>query len=191
MTSTVTRKNYEKMMSDNIISEIRNGKKYLVKSEFYINNFYIQNRKGDVHIWKLPETITFKFRWMPSKNSPYIDKCCETESENNVFKFESFEEFETGLKNQYICKYHVSCGNNCCADYLTSPEEKCAICLSDVQIHLLEQTLCGHKFCLSCLDTYVESKRLGKEIPCPTCRRDLKWCYGCDNPNYLCDCGDD
>jgi hypothetical protein len=190
MTSIITKENYDKMMKNNIISEIRNGVKVLVKADFRIQNFYIQNRKGNVSIWKIPETITFKFRWTPSNPSSYIDKCCDEDSENNVFMFESFEEFDRELKKQYICKYHVSCGKNCSADYLISPEEKCSICLNDIQLHLLEETKCGHKFCLSCLDTYVQSKR-EKEITCPTCRRNLKWCYGCDNSKFQCDCGDD
>lgn len=194
MNSKISKENYDKMMSDNIISEIRDGKKFLVKSDFSIQNFYIQNKKGKAHIWKLREQITFGFRWIPSNMFPYIDKCCEPESDNNYFLFSSFEEFDENLKKQYICKYHVSCTNKCCAEYLTSPEEKCAICLNDIQIHLLEETSCGHRFCLSCLNTYVEKKG-EKKIPCPTCRRNIRWCHCCDGPMYqnnsACDHDDD
>jgi len=177
MSSRMTEENYDKLMSD--------------LSSITIQNFYIQNRRGEAHIWKMEPSITAGFRWTPKFELPYINSCAKPEMNNNYFLFSSFKEFDEKLKKQYICKLHVSCTDKCCAEYLTSPEETCAICLSDVQIHLLEETVCGHRFCLPCLNTYVESKTKQKDIPCPTCRGNLRWCYGCNRPKSKCDHPDD
>lgn len=181
MNSRISKENYDKMMSDLV--------------SITIQNFYIQNRRGEAHIWKKDCCDYSGFRWSPKFELSYINTCAKPEMDNNYFLFSSFEEFDEQLKKQYICKHHVSCTNKCCAEYLTSPEEKCAICLSDVQIHLLEETVCGHKFCLPCLNTYVESKTktkvIQKDIPCPTCRGNLRWCYCCNRPVSKCDHSDD
>jgi hypothetical protein len=194
MTSRMTEENFDKLMLRNMVTEIRNGKKVLLKCDFYVTHFYIQGKKGTINIWKRGDTDTFGFSWVASNVQPYIDKCCQT-NESNCFDFKSFGEFDEKLKQQFICKYHVSCRDirdtrnekNCSADYLISPEEQCAICLNDIQIHLLEETACGHKFCLSCLNTYVESKVGQRKIPCPTCRRNIRFCVHCENAKYVCD----
>jgi hypothetical protein len=199
--SHIPEEKFDQLMLRNIVTEMRGGKKVLIKCDFYVKNFYIQNKKGTLNIWHtgLGSTITtewdnFKCRWLPTNQPPYIDRCCSDVTDNQCFEFKNFKEFDEKLKKQFICKYHVSCRENftcletnCSADYLVSPEEQCAICLNNIQQHLLEETKCGHKFCLSCLNTYVESKVGHRKIPCPTCRRNLTFCPCCCNAKYACE----
>lgn len=195
MNSRMTEENFDRLMLHNIVSEIRDGKKVLLKCDFYVKNFYIQGKKGTMNIWKIMnEPDTFRFRWTQSNLPPYIDRCCSINADEYCYDFKSFAEFDEKLKKIFICKYHVSCREeriwtttNCSADFLISPEEQCAICLNDIQQHLLEETACGHKFCLSCLNTYVESKGGQRKIPCPTCRRNLTYCSSCGNAKYNCE----
>jgi hypothetical protein len=88
--------------------------------------------------------------------------------------------------------------NNCACYRITSPIEKCAICLKDLQMHMLEETQCEHLFCLKCLNDYVKSRLnynddehehiIDDGIPCPVCRRDLYMCEHCDYARFECIC---
>ena len=195
--SHIPEEKFHQLMIRNMVTEMRENKKVLIKCDFNIKNFYIQNKKGTVNIWKIggnAEYDKFKFCWRQINPPLYISRCCLPNGDNYTFEFKSFAEFDEQLKKLFICKYHVSCKDNCSDDYLVSPQEQCAICLNDVQLHLLEETQCGHNFCLSCLNTYVESKGGQRKIPCPTCRRNLKICNCCGKAKFKCegfeDCGD-
>jgi len=183
MTSTITKETYAKLETFDFGSGDET-------KEFVIRNFYIDRMAGTVFIRKFSEyaSYKFKFKWNTRMMNRYTS-VCTNDCHNNYFFFSTFEEFETKIKKQYICKYHSFCPDNCPVNQITSPEEKCAICLNDVQLHLLEQTACGHHFCLSCLDKYVQSK-IDKEedVTCPTCRRNIEYCSECERSRYECDC---
>ena len=112
--------------------------------------------------------------------------------ENHRFVFDSLEQFINKIKKLYVCPYHAFCPQDCSANRITSPEIQCAICLSDVQLHLLEETPCGHHFCLSCLAKYVNTKHNKEEdITCPICRRNIEHCYDCACAKFECGCVDE
>lgn len=196
MNSRMTEESFDKLMLNNMITEMRDDVKVLLKCDFYVKNFYIQGKKGTINIWKLGDSHTFRLRWMQTNRPAYLYKCCSENGDEYAFNFKSFGEFDENLKKFVICKYHSCCSqnnqhkqtysHNCSADYLISPKEQCAICLNNVEQHLLEETQCGHKFCLSCLNTYAESKKEQKKIPCPTCRRNLAICHCCGRAQFAC-----
>jgi hypothetical protein len=168
------------------------------KSTFLLNNFYISNKKGEASFSKNHENFNkrFSFSWCPAKQSYYTEKCKSQSSTFHMhdFHFSNFEELTEKLEIQYFCSYHAYCSDRCPIGRITSPEDICAICLKNLQMHVFEETECEHRFCLSCLDRYVKSRILPegelKEncIPCPVCKRDLKYCDDCENPNYDCIC---
>ena len=181
MTSTITKETYDKLETFDF--DPHNG--------FMIRNFYIDREAGTAFIRMFSEHSSHKyqFKWSSNKVNYYIVHCTDNDSYNNYFFFTTFEEFETKIKKQYVCKYHSFCPDNCPANQITSPEEICAICLNNVQLHLLQETRCGHRFCLSCLDKYAKSKSdIEEEITCPTCRRNIEYCHECSNPKSECDC---
>jgi len=182
MTSSITKETYDKLETFDFESNYKC---------FIIHKFYIDSTCGTAIIRKCHhDTVDkFNFRWSPDITNKYTTCCTENDQYNNNFYFSSFEEFETKIKKQYVCKYHSHCPDNCPVNQITSPEEICAICLNNVQLHLLEETSCGHRFCLSCLDKYVKPKFEREEpITCPTCRRNIEYCSDCNNSNYECLC---
>jgi len=185
MTSTITKETYAKIETFDYGSEDET-------KEFMIRNFYIDNTRGHAHFRKFSKHSgdKFKFKWTPEKRNAYTSCCTEDHHDyNNYFYFTTFEDFEKEIKKQYVCKYHSHCPDNCSVNLITSPQEICAICLNNVQIHLLEETTCGHRFCLSCLHNYVRPKFEREEpITCPTCRRNIDYCSDCNNSKYECLC---
>ena len=196
MTSQITKETFEEILDYD----------YNNYSLFLIRFFYICSKKGSVFIKKFSDDLTysrpkFHFEWSPNVKSEYSKRCVHFRDvdNNNTFCFSTLEELESGLKKQYICPHHSVCIDSCPAGRIVSPEEKCAICLREVQLHLMEETTCGHRFCLPCLNTYVKSKLEQSEvygcmdvkkegIPCPTCRRNLKICIDCGYSMYACVC---
>lgn len=184
MTSSITKETYAKLET----FDYGFGDE---EKNFMIRNFYIDSTCGTAHFRKYTKYSSdrFKFQWSPKNTNPYTTCCTENDQYNNYFFFTTFEDFETKIKKQYVCKYHSHCPDDCPVNQITSPEEICAICLNNVQLHLLEETSCGHRFCLSCLGKYVRPKFEKEEpITCPTCRRNIEYCHDCNNSYYECLC---
>lgn len=80
-----------------------------------------------------------------------------------------------------ICKYHITCQGICELDMINTFEEDCPICLKSFEKHYLTRTICGHYFCLPCLNLLVKEQRKYKEddddtwfiIVCPLCRENI------------------
>ena len=166
------------------------------KRDYKICNFYIGGKSGTATFEKAhstPPEVRLIFEWQPKIRNWYKLACVRNcvIMENHRFVFDSLEKFIKKVKKLYICPYHAFCPENCPANRITSPEEKCAICLSDVQLHLLEETPCGHHFCLACLDKYTRSqmKKQGN-VTCPTCRRNIEHCSECACAKFECGCKD-
>ena len=189
MTSKITRKTYDAFTD--------NENKYCT-----LNPFYITGKSGTVRLEKYNEHFAkFKFTWFRKNTSKYVDYCVSNQDKHNqiYFFFSSFDELSETIDKQNACLNHSTCDeNNCSAYRITSPIEKCAICLKDVQMHMLEETECEHLFCLKCLDSYVKSRLRYNDddnehiidggIPCPVCRRDLHMCEQCGYARFDCIC---
>jgi len=186
MTSQITRKMYDEFIeSPKIIKDI--------------SPFYISGKSGTVRLEKL-HNEEFKFTWFRNHTSKYVEYCVAYQDTHNYiyFFFFSFEDVIENVKNQNICLHHSRCRNVCSAYLITSPCEKCPICLKDVQMHMLEETECEHRFCLECLDKYVKSKLNYSDddnehvieggITCPVCRRNLHMCHRCNYAKFNCIC---
>lgn len=183
MNSKITPNTYQEIISHD----------YIKKSRFFLRNFYISGKKGEAIFSKNSEKASkkFCFTWLSHKKDTYRHKCQNYNNNNNMYNinFSEFDELIEELDNKYFCQYHAYCFERCSIERITSPKEQCAICLKEVQIHMLEETECEHRFCLSCLDTYVKSRIIhGICIPCPVCRRDLQYCDVCENAKYNCTC---
>ena len=63
---------------------------------------------------------------------------------------------------------------------LIDKEDKCPICMEDLQNKNLTITKCGHKFCHTCIDIHSCS-----DSKCPVCRTDMKTKK---QIKTLCDC---
>ena len=149
MTSKITRKTYDEF--------IGNENKYCI-----LNPFYITGKSGTVRLEKYNEHFeNFKFIWFRKNTSKYVEYCVSNQDNHNqiYFFFWSFEDLSEKLDKQNVCVHHSMCEDSNCASYrITSPIEKCAICLKDQQMHMLEETQCEHLFCLNCLNDYVKSR---------------------------------
>jgi len=188
MTSKITLKTYNEM----IVSERRFSE---------ITPFYICRKKGSVFIENNKDN-SFHFTWDIMRPNKYVEYCTIKNSDYHSFTYSSFEELSEQLNKQYICSFHANCWvkADCSADRITSEIDKCSICLREEQMHMMEETECGHFFCLGCLDKYVKSRlkytddeNLSEEvvedcIPCPVCRRDIKLCQDCEHANFDCIC---
>jgi len=192
MTSTITQETFDEIVKYKWTEDCKCD----CEREYVIRNFYICGKAGTATIGKAystPSEVRFSFSWKCNKKNLYKLFCVRQciANENNRFLFSSLDTFNKKVNKQYICPYHSYCPDNCPANRITSPQEKCAICLTDVQIHLLEETPCGHHFCLSCLDKYANAKWNKQEpISCPTCRRNIMHCDKCNCAKYeqcLCD----
>jgi hypothetical protein len=192
MTSKITKETYDEIVEYNFTQ------KY---SLYILRFFYICSKKGTVFITKLPNSSKkrFHFQWNPHIKNEYSSRCVHFKEvdNNNGFYFSTFEELTNKLSNQYICVYHSVCLDSCSVGKIVSPNETCAICLEEVQLHLMEETRCSHRFCLSCLHKYVKSRLEPSEyggvdvkggIPCPTCRQNLEVCLYCGKAQYDCEC---
>ena len=186
MTSKINHKTYDEFVaSDNMILDI--------------SPFYISGKSGTVRLEKL-QTSGFKVTWFRNHTSRYVEYCISHQDSHNqiCFFFISFNDLSEKIDKQHVCVKHSRCQGKCSAFLITSPIEKCAICLKDEQMHMFEETECEHRFCLECLDTYVKSKLdytdddnehvIDGGIPCPVCRRDLYLCYNCEYAHFNCIC---
>jgi hypothetical protein len=186
MTSKITQKTYDQFIeSINLITDL--------------NPFYISGKSGTVRLEKNSHGY-YKFMWFRNHTSKYVEYCVAYQDKHNhiCFTFSSFEDLSENINKQDVCLRHSRCQGSCSAYLITSPIEKCAICLKDVQMHMLEETECEHRFCLECLDTYVNSKLNYTEdenehvidggIPCPVCRRDIQLCNDCNYAVFECIC---
>ena len=186
MTSKITQKTYDEFIASD------------TKKSYLIKPFYITGKKGSLDLEKIDDG--YIFLWERTHISKYAQYCIPEENryDQNRFFFTSFEELLEELEKQYVCVHHAFCRDACSIYLITSPTEKCAICLKDVQMHMLEETQCQHRFCIECLDNYVKSRMnytvsrrvhiMDSGIPCPVCRRDLQICDRCDNPQFDCIC---
>lgn len=186
MTSQITQKTYDEFIKSAII----------IKD---LRPFYISGKSGTVRLEK-NHNDEFKFTWFRKHTSKYVEYCVAYQNNHNhiSFSFSSFEDLSENINKQDVCLRHSNCQGTCSAYLITSPIEKCAICLKDEQIHMLEETQCEHRFCLECLDTYVKSKLNYTEdenehvidggIPCPICRQNLELCCICDYAKFDCIC---
>ena len=147
----------------------------------------------------------FCFSWDISRRDKYAEYCAikdmyEKEySHDHCFEFSSFEELSEKLAKEYVCPYHANCCIGFSVNRITSPIEKCSIFLREEQMHMLEETQCGHLFCLSCLDKYVKTRLnfvddedreciIEEGIPCPVCCRDINLCSECNHATFECSC---
>ena len=191
MTSKITKKSYNEIISYNY----NRG-----HSVYLIRQFYISGKQGTAFITHNHDK-TFDFKWKRNIVNEYTNRCVNfgKTNLNNYFLFSSMQELNKKLTEQYVCQYHSFCPDSCPATRLISPTERCAICLVDVQMHLLEETPCGHRFCLTCLDTYVKSKlepsdygcfaiKEGYNLDCPTCRKNIENCCNCSKARCQCEC---
>lgn len=186
MTSKITQKAYDDFInSDKLILDI--------------SPFYISRKSGNIRLEKL-RNGEFKFTWFRKHTSRYVEYCIANQDKHNYisFIFSLFEELIEKIDKKDVCLRHSDCQGSCSAYLITSPIEKCAICLKDEQMHMLEETQCEHRFCLECLDIYVKSKLdftdddnehvIDDGIPCPICRRDLQLCCVCEYAFFECIC---
>lgn len=191
MTSKINKKGYNEIISH----DYKRG-----HSVYLIRQFYICRKQGTAFITHSHDE-TFHFKWKRDIINEYTNRCVNfvKTNMNNSFLFSSFEDLNKKLKEQYVCQYHSFCPDSCPATRLISPTETCAICLSDVQMHLLEETPCGHRFCLTCLDSYIKSKlepgdygsfviKEGQILNCPTCRSNIENCRNCSRASWQCEC---
>ena len=186
MTSEITQKTYDEFISS-------------TKIIIDISPFYISGKSGTVRLEKLRNN-EFKFIWFRNHTSKYVEYCVAHQDKHNhiFFSFSSFDNLSESLNKQDVCLHHSRCQGKCSAYLITSPNEKCAICLKDVQMHILEETECEHRFCLECLDIYVKSKLdytdddnehvIEGGIPCPICRRNINLCINCEYARFECIC---
>jgi hypothetical protein len=187
MTSQITQKTYDEFINSAII----------IKD---LTPFYISGKSGTVRLEKISNRDYNNFTWFRNHTSRYVEYCVAFKEKHNhiFFKFCSFEDLSENINKQDVCLRHSRCQGSCSAYLITSPIEKCAICLKDMQMHMLEETECEHRFCLECLDTYVNSKLTYTEdedenvidggIPCPVCRRDIQLCNDCNYSMFKCIC---
>jgi hypothetical protein len=104
-------------------------------------------------------------------------------NEKTYFKIfnPTLDKINEKLSNINICKYHITCEGICELEFINTPEEKCPICLKDFEKHYLIRTICGHYFCLPCLNLFIKEERKCKDddddnwyiIPCPLCRENI------------------
>jgi hypothetical protein len=185
MTSQITKKTYDEFIKSLIIIK-------------YLSPFYISGKSGTVRVEKL-RNDEFKFSWFRKHTSRYVEYCVAQDSHNYIsFNFSSFEDLSENINKQDVCLRHSNCQASCSAYLITSPIDKCAICLKDEQMHMLEETECEHRFCLECLDIYVKSKLnytednnehvIDQGIPCPICRKNLELCCVCKYAKFNCIC---
>lgn len=194
MNSKITQKTYDEFTTS------------VDKKDLIIKPFYISRKKGTVllEVNKFKDNV-FCFSWDILRRNKYTEYCGIKDmydreySHDHCFEFSSFEELSEKLAKEYVCPYHANCCIGCSVNRITSPIDKCSICLREEQMHMLEETQCGHLFCLSCLDKYVKTRLnflddedreciVDEGIPCPVCRRDINLCSECNHANFECSC---
>ena len=95
-----------------------------------------------------------------------------------ILKNPTLEKINEKLTNFEICIYHINCKDFCELEMINSENENCPICLKEFEKHYLIRTLCGHYFCLPCLNNLAKDYALNKldndiVISCPLCRSQL------------------
>ena len=173
---------------------------------FILRNFYISGVRGSITFTtgivdrETKTIITYEFYYLPDKINLYNHSCVSDEEENSIFIFQTYEELQVALSKAYVCEYHSFCPRRCSFNRISSPKEKCGICHEEKELHLLEETACGHNFCLSCLGDYVRTRlRYGggrelvpkDDIPCPVCRQGMLLCTHCNKACFQCMCYND
>ena len=174
---------------------------------FILRNFYISGVRGSITFTtgivdrETKTIITYEFYYLPDKTNPYNDWCVSDDYlRAERIPFKTYEQLQVALSKAYVCKYHSFCQGRCSFNRISSPKEKCGICHEEKELHLLEETECGHNFCLSCLGKYVKTLIHYKSglglvlrgaIPCPVCRQDMQLCPDCKEAKFQCMCKND
>ena len=168
-------------------------------------NLVIGKYKCKLFVFEL-ETITEAS--ITIEYEPY-EKHCVFDHNPKKYKFsfttfEAFsEELETFSKQIMLgtCDYHVFHGGDTCQALFTSGRtEKCPICLIDFDIYKMQETECGHYFCIKCLNkwatnemrNYQRFENSGSDgddefFNCPVCREGLDLCE-CTYAKSKCIC---
>lgn len=88
------------------------------------------------------------------------------------FTFRNHDDFNERILSPIFCRIHVRCRPAICSNGLIrSSKEPCGICFEPKEMHLMEQTCCGHMFCMPCLNKLASST---PDLKCPICRGTLK-----------------
>jgi hypothetical protein len=140
-----------------------------------------------------------------SRIGPYYEFCCVESTVLVCFQFNTYCDFISQFKKaeKLLCICHCDfhtlhrIGEQCPALFDDGKNVVCAICQEEKPALQLEKTLCGHLFCLSCLNKWVDMENVEiakngdyKAYRCPLCREDLGLCVDCLSPNKFCSCGE-
>lgn len=159
-------------------------------------------------VWRLPDDYGSKYAFrIKAEGGPYHEYCVYPAKTMKVFTFNDYSDFVSQFKkaeellSTRHCTFHgLRCsGGEWCRVALCDDEGTtvCAICQEEKPTLQLEETRCGHLFCLSCLDKWAVSE-YGKwakiddyeAFRCPLCREDLCLCLVCHEPRKFCRCGE-
>ena len=132
MNSKITQKTYDEFTTS------------VDKKDLIIKPFYISRKKGTVllEVNKFKDKV-FCFSWDILRRNKYTEYCGIKDmydreySHDHCFEFSSFEELSEKLSKEYVCPYHANCCVGCSVNRITSPIDKCSICLREEQMHML------------------------------------------------------
>ena len=58
-------------------------------------------------------------------------------------------------------------------------DDKCTICLENLNDTVNTKLNCNHIFCINCIKKLINNHDSNKEIKCPLCRIDINWVMFC------------
>lgn len=118
-----------------------------------------------------------------SNESCYGDIIKNETREKTWFKIinPTLDKINEKISSINICKYHITCQGICELELINSDKDDCPICLKEFEKHYFTRTVCGHYFCLPCLNSLVQEDRKYKDdddetyfyISCPLCRENI------------------
>ncbi len=155
------------ILQKNIIFE--NKQIYLIEKQNLILNFSESEMKN------------YQSSVLSNKNNLYLSKlCCYPD---NFFQFNqillqsnTISQYKQIIDNFYNNSDHAIKIKNYILDNLDDyhlKENLCAICLENIKNNDYAITICGHVFCYSCINSYINSKQ-NEVINCPKCRNSIK-----------------
>ena len=141
--------------------------------------------KRVINLLKITKNIwLFTINFSEESDESYYNNIIKNSTtEKTWFKIinPTLDKINEKISNINICKYHLTCSVICELEMINTDKEDCPICLKEFEKHYLIRTICGHYFCLICLNLLVKEERKYKDededtwliVPCPLCRHNI------------------
>ena len=199
----ISKDNFQKII-DFLTAEEKEVDVYDVKFGGFDGRFSFDLWVGkDKSVYRGNDKFVFRFH---TRVGPYYEHCVSSSEVLVCFKFNTYCDFIPQFKKREQllsmrhCDLHALHPGDCSmcpALFDDGRSVVCAICQEEKPALRLEKTLCGHSFCLPCLNKWADMENVKsaknddyEAYRCPLCREDLGLCVDCDSPNKFCSCGE-